>query len=45
MQQGFNDLRADMRELRGTTQRQLWVMVGVVAFAILTGVIKLVFFP
>jgi signal transduction histidine kinase len=27
------------------TQRQLWIIVGTVVFAVLTGVIKLVFFP
>jgi len=45
MHQGFADLRHEMRELRNTTQRQLWTMIGVVTFAVLTGVIKLVFFP
>ena len=54
-QQGFaevrtdiQDLRQDMRRMDGrldTAQKQLWVMVGVVVFAVLTGVIKLVFFP
>jgi len=39
------ELRAEMRAFRTTTQRQLWVMVGVVAFAVLTGVIKLVLLP
>jgi hypothetical protein len=29
---------------RHTTTQQLWVMVGTIAFAVLTGVIKLVFF-
>lgn len=44
----IQDLRQDMRRMDSrldTTQKQLWVMVGVVAFAVLTGVIKLVFFP
>ena len=45
MQQGFSDLRADMRDLHGTTQRQLWVMVGVVVAAVLSGLVKLVLLP
>jgi t-SNARE complex subunit (syntaxin) len=45
MQQGFSDLRADMRDLRGTTQRQLWVMVGVVVAAVLSGLVKLLLLP
>ncbi|ETW91972.1 MAG: hypothetical protein ETSY1_45865, partial [Candidatus Entotheonella factor] len=52
MEQGFNDQRQDSRELRQqmqvfqtNTQRQLWVIVMVVSAAIVTGVVKLVFFP
>ena len=45
LRQEMRELRQEMRELRSTTQRQLWTMIGVVTFAVLTGVIKLVFFP
>jgi methyl-accepting chemotaxis protein len=45
LRQEIRELRQEMRELRSTTQRQLWTMIGVVTFAVLTGVIKLVFFP
>jgi len=45
MRQGMQDLRAEMRELRSTTTRQMWTMMSVVLFAVLTGVIKLLFFP
>ena len=45
MDRQFTDLRQDMRELRSTAYRQLWIMVGVVTFAVLAGLIKLVFFP
>lgn len=48
----MNDLRQDSRDQRQqmqvfqtNTQRQLWVIVLVVAAAIVTGVVKLVFFP
>lgn len=51
MQQGFGDLRremdtlrSDMRGFQQTTTRQMWTMISVVLFAVLTGVIKLVFF-
>ncbi|WP_089945285.1 hypothetical protein [Candidatus Entotheonella palauensis] len=47
-----SDLRQDSREqrqqmqvFRTNTQRQLWVIVLVVVAAIVTGVVKLVFFP
>lgn len=46
------DLRIEMRELRQTMERfqqtmvrQMWTMISVVAFAVLTGVIKLVLLP
>ncbi len=52
MEQGFNELRQDSREQRQqmqvsqtNMQRQLWVIVMVVAAVIITGVVKLVFFP
>jgi hypothetical protein len=45
MRREMQELRAEMRDFRNTTQRQLWTMIGVVTFAVLTGVIKLVFFP
>lgn len=52
MNTGFSQMGQDMRELRqqmqvfqGNTQRQLWVIVLVVAASIVTGVVKLVFFP
>jgi len=49
VRQDLQDLRREMRDemraFRTTTQRQLWVMVSVVAFAVLTGVIKLVLLP
>jgi hypothetical protein len=45
LRQEMQGLRQEMREFRNTTQRQMWTMIGVVAFAVLTGVIKLVFFP
>lgn len=52
MNTGFSELRQDMRELRQqmqvfqtNTQRQMWVIVMVVAAAIITAVVKLLFFP
>jgi hypothetical protein len=45
MRREMGDLRQEMRDFRHTTQRQMWTMIGVVTFAVLTGVIKLVFFP
>lgn len=41
----FTDMRQDIRELRTTGQRQIWVLVGVVVLGFLSGVIKVVFFP
>ena len=41
----MDGLRQEMRDFRTTTTRQMWTMISVVLFAVLTGVIKLVFFP
>jgi chromosome segregation ATPase len=40
-----SEIGQEMRAWRQSTSRQLWVMIGVVTIAVLTGVIKLVFFP
>ena len=45
MRQEMQGLRQEMRDFRTTTTRQMWTMISVVVFAVLTGVIKLVFFP
>jgi hypothetical protein len=45
LRQDLQDLRAEMRAFRTTTQRQLWTMIGVVTAAVLSGVIKLVLLP
>ncbi len=41
----FSDLRQDIRELRTTTQRQMWVLIAVVVVTLSGGMIKLTFFP
>ena len=45
LRQDSRDQRQQMQVFQANTQRQLWVIVLVVAAAIITGVIKLVFFP
>jgi predicted nucleic acid-binding Zn-ribbon protein len=45
LRQDMQGLRQEMRDFRTTTTRQMWTMISVVLFAVLTGVIKLVFFP
>ena len=45
IRQEMQGLRQEMRDFRQTTTRQMWTMSSVVLFAVLTGVIKLVFFP
>jgi chromosome segregation ATPase len=43
--QEFVEFRREVRGMQTNITRQLWTMVCVVTFAVLTGVIKLVFFP
>jgi hypothetical protein len=38
-------LRSEFGSFRTTTQRQLWVMIGVVATAVIGALVKLLFFP
>jgi len=45
MERQQTEIRQDIRELRTTGQRQMWVLVGVVVLGFSSGVIKLVFFP
>jgi hypothetical protein len=45
LRQEMQGLRQEIRDFRTTTTRQMWTMISVVLFAVLTGVIKLVFFP
>jgi ribosomal protein L29 len=42
---GFADLRQEIRDVRTTSQRQLWVLIGVVIVTMVGGMIKVVFFP
>lgn len=42
--QHCTEIRQGFDRFRHTTTQQLWVMVGTIAFAVLTGIIKLVFF-
>jgi hypothetical protein len=39
------EIGQEMRAWRQSTTRQMWTTISVVLFAVLTGVIKLVFFP
>ncbi len=41
----FVDLRQDIRELRATTQRQMWILIAVVVVTLIGSMIKLTFFP
>lgn len=45
MRSDMRELRDEMRQFRTTTQRQLWVMIGIVATAVIGALVKLVFFP
>jgi predicted nucleic acid-binding Zn-ribbon protein len=45
LRQEFVEFRREVRGMQTNITRQLWTMVCVVTFAVLTGVIKLVFFP
>jgi hypothetical protein len=45
LRQEVQGLRQDMRGFQQTMTRQMWTMISVVLFAVLTGLIKLVFFP
>lgn len=45
MRQDMRELRDEMRQFRTTTQRQLWVMIGIVATAVIGALVKLLFFP
>ncbi|PON18610.1 hypothetical protein C2W62_07125 [Candidatus Entotheonella serta] len=45
LRQNSRDQRQQFQVFQTNTQRQLWVLVTVVAAAIVTGVVKLVFFP
>jgi ribosomal protein L29 len=38
-------LRQEIRDVRTTSQRQLWVLIGVVIVTMVGGMIKTVFFP
>ena len=38
-------LRQEIRDVRTTSQRQLWVLIGVVIVTMVGGMIKVVFFP
>jgi len=38
-------LRQEIRDVRTTSQRQLWVLIGVVVVTMVGGMIKVVFFP
>ena len=42
---GFADMRQEIRDVRTTSQRQLWVLIGVVIVTMVGGMIKVVFFP
>lgn len=45
LRQEFVEFRRELRGMQTNITCQLWTMVCVVTFAVLTGVIKLVFFP
>jgi hypothetical protein len=45
LRHAVDGLRQDMRGFQQTMTRQMWTTISVVLFAVLTGVIKLVFFP
>ncbi len=38
-------LRQEIRDVRTTSQRQLWVLIGVVVVTMVGGMLKVVFFP
>ena len=40
-----HELRQDIRDVRTTSQRQLWVLIAVVIVTMVGGMIKIVFFP
>jgi CHASE3 domain sensor protein len=45
IRQAMPDMRQEIRDVRATSQRQLWVLIGVVIVTMLGGMIKMVFFP
>jgi chromosome segregation ATPase len=45
LRQEMREFRQDMARFHTSTTRQMWTMISVVLFAVLTGAIKLVFFP
>jgi hypothetical protein len=45
MDRQFTELRQDLRDIRVTTQRQMWVLIAVVVVSMIGGMIKIVFFP
>jgi len=45
LRQEIRDVRQDIRDVRTTSQRQLWVLIGVVIVTMVGGMIKVVFFP
>ncbi len=45
MRQTMTDIGQDIRGVRTTSQRQLWVLIGVVIVTMVGGMIKVVFFP
>jgi uncharacterized protein YhaN len=45
LRQEIHDVRQEIRDVRTTSQRQLWVLIGVVIVTMMGGMIKMVFFP
>jgi ribosomal protein L29 len=45
IRQAMTDMRQEIRDVRTTSQRQLWVLIGVVIVTMVGGMIKVVFFP
>ena len=44
MDRQFTELRQDLRDIRVTTERQMWVLIAVVVVSMIGGMIKIVFF-
>ena len=45
IRQAMTDIRQEIREVRTTNQRQLWVLIGVVIVTMVGGMIKVGVFP
>jgi chromosome segregation ATPase len=45
LRQEIRDVRQEIRDVRTTSQRQLWVLIGVVIVTMVGGMLKVVFFP